>query len=329
MEYAGFFVRFYKWEKMSFLLRPKKNASDLEKEWMDIHQRIYDGKYCADDLFELLDYLRTKMGTGHYEPVACLGNHAKNQGVVSERVSEILDETLNKMEGVKIWNRRKISAFGNKMDKETIQIDTYRQDIWDAATLKVLKKCLIPVEKRKQELVSNEITAPVLTNQDKRSLSKFIWSGILPFSTFTSSLIQYVPEEKVHIYLDVSGSMNDEIIRLVNLLFHFRRFLKKPIWVFSDRVKEADFRGQQLIFETSHGTRIEPVFDHIREHKITRALIVTDGYVDAMNDAMLTGIDCSGIQVLLSAGGNAEPFESAGINYTRLENIQTIKQNHS
>ena len=319
MEYAGFFARFYKWEKLSFLLRPECNETALEKEWMDIHKRIYDGKYCADDLLELLEYLRSKMKIAGFKKIMLLGNHDKNQETVSGEVSEILDGVLKKMNGVKIWNKNRANSFGNETEKQNINVENYREHTWDTATLAVLKKCLLPDKKTKRVLENYEIKTPVLTGSDNRSLAKYLWSGITPFSTYQTETYQPDPEEKAHIYLDVSGSMNVEIGRLVNLLYHFKKFLKRPLWVFSNDVKEAFFIGNTLEYDTSHGTQIAPVFDHMRAKKITKALIVTDGYVDGITEEMLEGIERSKIQVLLSADGNPQEFEDALIGYKRLE----------
>ncbi|MBK6771335.1 MAG: hypothetical protein IPG78_04190 [Ignavibacteria bacterium] len=79
IEYAGFFARYYKWEYLSFLLRPKTDdAVDvIKKSWMEIHEKIYAGKYCADDLYELLVYLQNKVKIKDLQNIKLLGNHTK------------------------------------------------------------------------------------------------------------------------------------------------------------------------------------------------------------------------------------------------------------
>jgi len=321
MEYAGFFARFYKWEKLSFLLRPKCNEMPLEDEWMDIHKRIYEGKYCADDLLELLEYLQQKMKIRGAEKIVLLGNHDSNRGTVSSEVSEVLDNVLRKMNGVKIWNKSKAICSGINTDKEYIRVENYLEHKWDTSTFAILKKCLLPDHKRKPVLETGAIASPVLTGSDKRSLSKYLWSGIVPFSVHQTDIYHPGPDEKAHVYLDVSGSMKAEIDRLVNLLYHFRKFIKNPIWVFSNDVKEAFFIRNKLEYITSYGTKIEPVFDHMRANKIKRALIVTDGYVERIPGTMLEGIDSKKIQVLISAEGNPTQFEHNKISYKRLDKL--------
>lgn len=322
MEYAGFFARFYKWEKLSFLLRPKCSEAPLEKEWMDIHTRIYEGRYCADDLLELLEYLRKKMDIKGFEKVVLLGNHDKNQQTVSGEVSEILDGIMQKMSGVKIWSKSRAISSGSDNAKQNINAEDYREHKWDKATLAVLKKCLLPGKEKKPVLHTREIKTPALAGSDKRSLAKYLWSGIMPFSTYDAEVYQPGPDERAHIYLDVSGSMKEEIDRLVNLLYHFKRFIKRPLWVFSNDVKEALFIRSKLEYDTSFGTEIGPVFDHMRANKIRKAVIVTDGYVGTITEEMLEGIDRKKIQVLLSADGSASKLEEALIRYTRLEKLK-------
>jgi predicted metal-dependent peptidase len=129
------------------------------------------------------------------------------------------------------------------------------------------------------------------------------------------------PEEKVSVYLDVSGSMRNELNRLVDLLFHFKKYVNQPLWVFSDKIEKAFFRDNKLVFDTSYGTKIYPVFDHMRENNISTALIITDGYVGEISETMLKGLDRKKIQVIINADGLPNEFEKVGIQFTRLQPI--------
>lgn len=319
MKYAGFFARFYKWEKISFLLRPRCDEKNFEQEWMDIHKSIYEGKYCADDLHELLQYLRSKIKLPNVKYIVFIGNHDPINPEVSEQMAEIFNGILKKMNGVKIWSGT--GGNGANVSRQSIIAVKHQHQLWDAATLSVLKKCLMENTKRKPVLEQQHFNTPILIGSDKRSLSKYLYSGLMPLSNTIGTVSILKPDEKVSVYLDVSGSMKEELNRLVELLFHFKKYLKMPLWVFSDTIKEAFFVGNKLVFDTSYGTRIAPVFNHMRENNISTALIITDGYVDEINETMLDDLHRKKIQVIINAEGNPNQFEKVGIQYTRLQPI--------
>lgn len=320
MKYAGFFARFYKWEKISFLLRPKCDEKNFEEEWMNIHKSIYEGKYCADDLLELLQYLRSKIKLPNLKYIVFIGNHGNINPEVPEHIADIFNDILKKMNGVKIWSGT--GGKGAVVSKESVVASKHQHQHWNAATLTILKKCLIENTKRKPILEQQHINIPILIGSDKRSLSKYLYSGLVPMSSAIGTVSILKPEEKVSVYLDVSGSMQNELNRLVELLFHFKKYVKMPLWVFSDTIKEAFFVGNKLVFDTSYGTRIAPVFNHMRENNISTALIITDGYVDEIIETMLDDLNRKKIQVIINAEGNPNEFEKVGIQYTRLQPIK-------
>jgi predicted metal-dependent peptidase len=131
-----------------------------------------------------------------------------------------------------------------------------------------------------------------------------------------------MPSESVNIYLDVSGSMNAEIDRLITLLSGFRSHIRRPLWVFSNKVDKAVFRNGKIEYESTGGTSISCVFDHIREKGFRRSLIVTDGYVESISPVMLRGISLRDLHVLVSANGQGQPFYAHGIRYHQLKPVK-------
>jgi predicted metal-dependent peptidase len=315
MDYADFFVRFYKWEKITFLLRPKGYDKPLEKEWMEIHDGIYKGKYCADDLYELLDYLRKKRGALHVENVFLLGDHSSTQ--ISSKMKKLLDEIMQKMDGTLIWNNPVSRGLGEKLSIEDEQIRKFKNRKWQQTTMKTLKKCLLPNDRIKTEETSQELMMPVLSSSDRRAMARFKYSGMVPFSKNES--IVWSAKEQAVIYLDVSGSISQEINDLISLLHFFRTHIRMPLYVFSGEVAEASFKNGRLVYGTCYGTKIEPVFEHIRKNKIRKSLIVSDGYIEKITDDMTSGIKKRNIHVLISSSGNPEEFEKAGISWSQLE----------
>jgi predicted metal-dependent peptidase len=123
------------------------------------------------------------------------------------------------------------------------------------------------------------------------------------------------------IYLDVSGSMSEEIDELISLLYHFRTYIKMPLLVFSNEVVPARFKDGKLEYESTGGTSIGPVFDHLRQNNIKKSLIVSDGYVEKIDDFMLRNLRRENINVLVSANGNPQKFMEMKIPYLQLEKL--------
>jgi hypothetical protein len=318
MEYAGLFMRIYPWEKMSFLLRPRPEDSSqyrtIEPEWHDVHEKLYRGKYCADDLYELLVYLEEKKNKGAIDEIILIGNHSGEH--ISEEVKEILDGILKKMDGALIWNKPGTRGAGEKLNIEEQKIVRFQKNKWEQSTLHVLKRCLLPDKKKKNEITTTEVMMPVLSSSDRRSMARYTYSGIIPISKNIST--KPAESQLAHIYLDVSGSMNTEINALISLLYHFRSYIKMPLWVFSNDVTAARFRDGTLEYDSTGGTSIEPVFDHVRQNKIRKCLIVSDGYVEDIDDFMLRDLRRENMMVLVSAKGNPQKFMDMNIPYLQL-----------
>ncbi|MBK6774090.1 MAG: hypothetical protein IPG78_18505 [Ignavibacteria bacterium] len=134
-------------------------------------------------------------------------------------------------------------------------------------------------------------------------------------------MTKYTAVRLATIYLDVSGSMNEEIDRLISLLHLFRSYIKMPLHVFSNQVEDASFVKGKMVYTSTHGTSIGPVFDHMRKHRIRKSLIVTDGYVEKMDEKMLRGLQKNKIKLLVSATGNPEQFSQLGLAYCQLKDI--------
>ena len=86
--------------------------------------------------------------------------------------------------------------------------------------------------------------------------------------------------EKVHVYLDVSGSMDTVVASVYGAVLDSLELVHDRIHLFSTEVKDISLR--QLthgVCESTGGTSIGCVAGHIREHRVRRAVILTDGFV--------------------------------------------------
>ncbi len=86
--------------------------------------------------------------------------------------------------------------------------------------------------------------------------------------------------EKTHIYLDVSGSMNEIIALMYGAVRPLLHLIHDSIHLFSESIN--DITPQELRkgrVATQWGTNITAVTQHMVENEVERAVIITDGYV--------------------------------------------------
>ncbi len=315
--YSDFFCRMYKWEGVESLLRPLAECKyDYSDDLTIIHRDIYAGKYAADDLYELLRYMLRKGLVKGLVQMIFIGNHESDQRVISADNRKLLDEIMGKMDGTGIWNKpgRGISE---KLNFEQKNIEKLKIKKWRTSTIKILKKCMSEDLTRKNLNSEHAVFLPILSSNDRRSLTTYSWSGLIPISENKISLKKTA--ETVNIYLDVSGSMSEEINQLVSLLYQFRKQIRNPIWVFSNEVEKAAFKDGKLEYYSTGGTSISCVFDHIRENRFSKNIIVTDGFVERITTEMIAKTDLTKLWVIVSANGNPNEFEQLNIKYHQLK----------
>ena len=86
--------------------------------------------------------------------------------------------------------------------------------------------------------------------------------------------------ERVHVYLDVSGSMDSVLQSLYGAVLDCTSFVHATVHLFSNKV--ADISLAELrrgVCCTTNGTDIVCVAEHMQTHRVNRAVLVTDGWV--------------------------------------------------
>ena len=94
-----------------------------------------------------------------------------------------------------------------------------------------------------------------------------------------------VRRDQVHVYLDVSGSMDAALPALYATLSSLSGLLHPKVHLFSTRIDDIDLRQlARGVRVTTGGTDIAPVTRHAIKHRVRRALFVTDGWVGKVPD---------------------------------------------
>jgi len=320
--FSDLFTRFYKPEGFQALLRPLtldvlQHPYSLPANIFQINSRIYKGEFTADDIYELINYLKKDYVKSI--KIVFIGSHDLACDEISEENKQLLNDIFSNIDGA-VFNG---TGYDNAISAEKVRTEAGRMAkikliAWQKATLPLLKRCL-EIDRRKNfDAVKNSMV-PYLMSYDRKAFAMSMNSDFLPFSHFKSE----GPEEKRNtiVYLDISGSMDNMIPELVTLLNCFRSEINYPIWGFSDTVSELKLKDRVLTTPTRGGTVIQHVFDHMRSRKFKRAIIITDGFVGSITESMLTGLNRDNIRILISEDGYAAYFKSAGFKYTHLKNI--------
>lgn len=135
---------------------------------------------------------------------------------------------------------------------------------------------------RVRQFADDPITVPTpLPRLDRRSIvlqSLGIRPLLYPGDSTQRRLTAF--GEKVHVYVDVSGSMNGVIGAVYGAVHDCREWVYPAIHLFSDSVSDAAPKEiRQGITRTTGGTDIACVAGHMETNKIRRACIITDGWV--------------------------------------------------
>ena len=123
--------------------------------------------------------------------------------------------------------------------------------------------------------------------------------------------------ERVHVYLDVSGSMDGVKNALYGAILDCEAYVQPTVHLFSTKVADIDLAGLRAgICKTTGGTNIACVAEHMEANRIRRTLIVTDGWVGKPRGHHRQTLSAAKIAVaLLGASTNADDL-SAVANFT-------------
>jgi len=89
--------------------------------------------------------------------------------------------------------------------------------------------------------------------------------------------------ERVHVYLDVSGSMTGVVEDLYGAVLDCAGMVHPKVHLFSTAISDVT-PGELIdgVVRTTGGTDIRCVAEHIHKHSVLRAVILTDGYVGSV-----------------------------------------------
>ncbi len=328
-DYSEFMSRYYAKEKgVRRLLRPPTRTertpdfgsrSPLMRAWVS----LYNGLLIADDIADLardvLD-VKTVPSTG----TVLIGGHDHTEfvGELPEVLQEALDQALKSMNGCGIWRSPKERGVGANAYRAAIPGVSEGVQRWRRETLEVLRRHLVPDPKAvRHDTRPLHFTVPVLSPGDRRATLRALWSPLLPEALWSTE--QRLRGGTAQVYLDVSGSMNAEMPLIIGLLARLGRFIHKPLWAFSNVVAKAEIVNGRLLADTTGGTSMGCVLEHIAETRPAAAVVVTDGYIETLSPGLLAGVRGTRLHVIVTRDGSPAMLHQAGISYSQLSRLPT------
>jgi len=132
--------------------------------------------------------------------------------------------------------------------------------------------------------------------------------------------------QRVHVYVDTSGSMSDALPGVYSALIPLLDWIDPAIHLFSTElidVTHADLR--RGITASTCGTSIEPVTAHVLAHGVRRALILTDGWVGEIPSQHAIELKAKRVRLgaVVTADGDTSFVDAVGGKSWQLPSLDT------
>jgi hypothetical protein len=336
--YSALMSRYYAEEKgVRQLLRPPRprEASALRRHqgrpstenliasaW---HGLYVDGKLVADDIADIArDLARSRRGSSE---TLLLGDHeaARGAGATEKPITgplrEALDRALSTMNGSGIWREPRTGVLAAELTSlRAMQQHESDVRLWRAETLAVLRRHLSPDRRAARQLEADaEYRLPVLGASDRRAFARALWSSLIPDSAWPHAAP--LARASAQVYLDVSGSMHAEMPHIVALLARLGGMIRRPFWAFSDTVVPARIQGCRLVADTTGGTGMRCVLQHLAKTRPSAAVVVTDGFIEPITTTDVKAAAATRLHAIVTREGSPFALSKAGIPYTQLRRI--------
>ena len=301
--------------------------------WAYTWGALYKGLMIADDIESLAEEIdRTPTGNsrvrgpfrlkedGVGDISNLLGDHEEIDATLSDELQDALQGAMKEMNGSGIWRAPKSRGIGAHPYEALFTEKNEPMSRWRNKTIRVLKRHLQPDRKKGvSSTVPADYHLPVLSPGDRRAFVKSLWAPFLPEAVWHASKTSF--EGRAQIYLDVSGSMYAEMPLLIALFGRLSHYIKRPFWAFSDVVSPAMITNGQLKTDTSGGTSMACVLEHIAATRPSSAVVVTDGYIEQVDTNLLARTAATKIHAIVTRDGSPAALRRIGMPYTQLDEV--------
>jgi len=284
---------------------------------------LYSGNLVADDIRDLArEYLTRKT----VPTVVLIGNHDALGGGrwpdpnASVVLTDALDAALKAMNGSGVFRSPAGRGVGADAYRNEVRGADAAVSRWRRETYAVLRRHLLPdPQSVAREPSPLSFTLPVLSPGDRRAVLRSLWSPFIPDARWQTE--HTARAGSAHVYLDVSGSMNAEMPLIVALLGRLAPYIRRPFWAFSNIVAPARIEQGRLVANTTGGTSMACVLEHVAKTRPRAAVVVTDGYIEAISQAQVAATAGTRLHVIVTRDGNPALLQGTGLPYTQLSRL--------
>jgi hypothetical protein len=281
---GSLFTRFYPERGLPAILRPGSHLKT--SRYSQLYEHLYPTMHgCARlSAGEVIQTLRVLEPEKIAHATLLLGSHPSGSGA-SQAAPRWPDALLRRVAGDLLKAVRSLgqqAGYFGHLQHLLIEVlrskVTIRQSLLlDYSTRRKLDRFFT------QGRQMRRITSPFPLNPSRRDLvllSAGIWPGL-----FRNRLPEITCQEKgVAIFLDVSGSVNEYLPRIVGILSAYRHRIQ-AVYLFSNAVVESSMealcRGRVT---TTYGTDFDCVAREIVAREFERAVVITDGFAALSED---------------------------------------------
>jgi hypothetical protein len=295
-EYTSFFTGLYRDEGFEALLRPPESWSPgkegrarwkLEGDLLEAHRALYtdEGDLTYRDIFDLV---AAKMETD--AGVALLGTHGETQTGEAASDPGIVRAVAEIVGKWPAFEPRGGRDRGSDLAERVIEPAEPRIPVSRKIRAAIARIAAHGCGSRQIfTTTERETLFPYPTMPDRRaSVMQSLGQSPVYFRGRATGLSRENAGQ-VHVYLDVSGSMDGYLETIFSCLAPIRDWLYPLIHIFSTEV--LDYPVASILqgrYASTDGTDINCALEHIIQNKIRKAAIVTDGYVGEPS-ALLAG----------------------------------------
>jgi len=310
---GNLFTQFYQPKGVEGLLRPESclSRSRFEKTY----QRLYKNNYNSSENIttgELITTLKVLLDTTEVTNVVLLGSHNST----SETSASWSTETLEKLAtDLKKATKEKVSKLAGYNTNLT---DLFMEALQTHISIKrqILQKMATnrKIDRFKELFQRKRITtSPIPIYPSKRDLV-LLSAGFYP-GFFHNRIISPTTKNRgLVIYLDVSGSVNDYLPKIISVLRNLKNEITS-IFLFSNKVVEVPFKTLLTgKIKTTGGTDFDCIAESIIEQQFDKAIIITDGYatMKTENKKNLHKHKLLSLTILFDKAQKCAAFESFG-----------------
>ncbi len=284
---AKFFMDFYRPDQLPEAIL-RKGSNVPEGTLNIIYKRLYSAQFFKSVTVTDIVQALTSTG-GDFTQVAVIGTHQP-----IDVQPYILASISKDMQGLLGQN----AALSGSYFQEILNVN--KSNIINHLVYQVL------VSDIQGEIISamgknNEDVSVVNAGLLGRRDAVYFGIGLLPvFYTASSEELA-----SAHIYIDVSGSVFDELPFIIGLIQSMEEYFNLNLYQFSTEVyplTQRDLRQKKI--NTTGGTSFNCIAKHLKTNLVEKAMIITDGHANIRKD-LLQDLTCDLIGVLTTPNQNS------------------------